>query len=632
MLLNPRRSAHATIRGYLYQTCLGVLRWLDLEPNEILLCEGDEDLDRFLLGGGSVSEQVKAYTGGLSLSDRAVLESLGNFLRSYVALRRRGETRSFVFTTTAHEKKRRNKGLDFDLLEAWKEGKRTKKVVNSVRSLLKPKKSEKHSKETTEAIAWLDAEPESWKSFMDAVEWSFDAPDLDAVRDRIKSRLALRDDTKLLSAKIFRDRLIARVLDASIQSQPQDRTLTSRILSDVIGTAERDLGEWVKTPEADRLRTVFDELKQVQRLLHDHTAKLPEKASPGKLLTAAYEVIPFDEAGRCEELDFLTLWCEGNERRSVLLLTGEGGSGKTRLMIEWCRHLRHQGWHAGFLRQDREAEDLDSLLEGSASRLVVLDYAETRLGVLEPMLLKMGLAAEGQGPKLRLVLLARRKTDWWENLSHRSGREIEDLLLGSPEPRTITPLIPKDTADREKAFRVATDGFSVQLDLKVPKDLHIPDLSKGKFDRVLYLHMAALAALRGERIETAESALEQTLAHEQFFWRNRVSDLGLDRSLTSLMNKAVEPAVAAVTLVGGARTLQHAQALLDRVLKDLPLQPHHPATILGLLIDLYAGSRGADGRYIDPLQPDLLGEELVAEALNRNGELLGRILDGADSE
>jgi hypothetical protein len=111
-LLNPRRSAHATIRGYLYQTCLGVLRWLELKPNEILLCEGDEDLDRFLLGGEAVSEQVKAYTGGLGLSDQPVVESLGNFLRSYVALRRRGETRRFVFTATADEKKKRI-GIEF---------------------------------------------------------------------------------------------------------------------------------------------------------------------------------------------------------------------------------------------------------------------------------------------------------------------------------------------------------------------------------------------------------------------------------------------------------------------------------------------------------------------------------------
>ena len=45
-LRRPERSAHATIRGYLYQTCLGVLRWLDLEDEETLVVEGDEDLDR----------------------------------------------------------------------------------------------------------------------------------------------------------------------------------------------------------------------------------------------------------------------------------------------------------------------------------------------------------------------------------------------------------------------------------------------------------------------------------------------------------------------------------------------------------------------------------------------------------
>src|SRR6185295_13624484 len=105
-LLDERRSAHASIRGYLYQTCLGVLRWLDLQPNEILLCEGDEDLDRFLLGGGAVSEQVKAYTGGLSITDSVVRDSLRNFLRSYVTLRQRGKDRKFVFTTTAAYEKR----------------------------------------------------------------------------------------------------------------------------------------------------------------------------------------------------------------------------------------------------------------------------------------------------------------------------------------------------------------------------------------------------------------------------------------------------------------------------------------------------------------------------------------------
>ena len=48
-LVQPRRSAPATIYGYLYQTCLGVLRWLNLADNEVLIFEGNEDLDRLIL-------------------------------------------------------------------------------------------------------------------------------------------------------------------------------------------------------------------------------------------------------------------------------------------------------------------------------------------------------------------------------------------------------------------------------------------------------------------------------------------------------------------------------------------------------------------------------------------------------
>ncbi len=69
-LVRPERSAHAAIRGYLYQTCLGVVRWLDLADDETLVVEGDEDLDRLLRDGtgprqAGVSEQVKDLGSGL---------------------------------------------------------------------------------------------------------------------------------------------------------------------------------------------------------------------------------------------------------------------------------------------------------------------------------------------------------------------------------------------------------------------------------------------------------------------------------------------------------------------------------------------------------------------------------------
>ncbi len=617
-LLDERRSAHASIRGYLYQTCLGVLRWLDLQPNEILLCEGDEDLDRFLLGGGAVSEQVKAYTGGLSITDRVVRDSLRNFLRSYVALKRqRGETRKFVFTTTAYEKKRRD-GVDFALLKKWKEGNRTSKVVGRVRSLVKPAKNDPKKKEVEEARTWLDEEAEGWKGFMDAIDWSFDAPDLDGIRQTIRNRLASQADTRILPAGNLLDRLIVRVLEAHIKKEPRDRALTRKDLSDLIDTARTDIGTWAASHMAARIRAVFDEVGQIKRLLHPNTDRLPPNASPGKLLTAAYEVIPFDENGRREELDLLASWCNQAENQSVLLLTGEGGSGKTRLMIEWCRRLRHQGWHAGFLRKDRDEGEIDPLLEGSAPRLVVVDYAETRLGVVQPLLLKMGLASDGEGPKLRVVLLARRQADWWESLP-RIDRPVEDLLLRSPKPQPITALLPTNPAERQRSFDTAVQGFAWQLDRKAPADLHIPDLTRTEFGRALYLHMAALAALQGEQIETAEDALEQTLAHERRFWQRQAEDL----------TEALEAAVAAVTLVGGTATSSQAQVLLARALQPFALQQREVRTVQRVLRDLYYGS---GERYLDPLQPDILGEQLIAEALAKDDGLLGRVLDEATSE
>jgi len=366
-LLRPERAAHATIGGYLYQICLGVQRWLEIGPEEVLLCEGDEDLDRRILGGGGVSEQVKVSSDGFGLSDRVVRESLRNFLVSYVALREQGETRRFLFTTTGSARRARG----FDLLAAWKNGSRGPKVIAGVRKLLAKREADEKKvrrAEVKKALAWLNAAPDGWPGFLDAVEWTFGAPDLEGVRGEIGKRLAERADARLLPAEELTNRLVAAVSHASSQREPRDRVLTRQSLSNLLDELREELGHWIQSPEGRRLRAVFDEVREVRRLLDDGTLPLPEDPSPGKLLTAAYEVIPFNEGGRREDLEFLEGWCNGELRRSVLLLTGEGGSGKTRLLIEWCRRLRHQGWHAGFLLKERGAGDLDPLLDGARPR------------------------------------------------------------------------------------------------------------------------------------------------------------------------------------------------------------------------------------------------------------------------
>jgi tetratricopeptide (TPR) repeat protein len=631
-LLHPERAAHATIRGFLYQTCLGVLRWLELAADEILICEGDEDLDRLIRGGGGISEQVKAYSGSLGLADRAVSDSLRNFFLAYVALCRRGENRRFRFITTARQKRLR--GSDrLDVLREWQAGERGAELVGAVRNLLADLDPlaaggavGKHGKEVEESLAWFDAAPERWRGFLDAVEWSFDAPDLTRVRQEIRNRLSVRESARHLPGETLVDRLIAELLDASSRKDVRERLRTAADLERLLAAAGADLASWAASPEALQIRTVFDELHQIGRLLHDNTAQLPPNPGPGKLLTAAYEVVPFEEDGRRSELEMLETWCGAAEKRSVLLLTGAGGSGKSRLLIEWCRRLRHQGWHAGFLRSDRGATDLDPLLEGVAARLVVVDYAETRLGVVEPLLLKMGLEDQGRGPKMRLVLLARQAADWWDRLSKSPERAIEDLLLRSPERVPITPLV-EDADGRQRAFTQAVAAFAWQLGLPVPESLPLPDLKAEKdLDRALYFHMAALAALSGERIETGHDALRQTLRHERQFWHGQVADLGLDGSLGTAMIDGLEPAVFAVTLAGGAREAAHARSLIERVIPPGRLRPDLLDAMVRFLRRLYGGSAEDGSRWLEPLQPDVLGEELVAECLARDESLLTRFL------
>ncbi|MBI4869001.1 MAG: hypothetical protein HY816_18835 [Candidatus Wallbacteria bacterium] len=122
-LADEKRSAHASIRGYLYQATLGALRWLDLRASEVLVLEGSEDLDRLLLGDdGSVQsvvlEQVKDWKANLGVGDRAMRRTVRLFARTFRELTEKGQRPRFLFTTTAGRRRPRD-GRDW--LVSWKQ-------------------------------------------------------------------------------------------------------------------------------------------------------------------------------------------------------------------------------------------------------------------------------------------------------------------------------------------------------------------------------------------------------------------------------------------------------------------------------------------------------------------------------
>jgi hypothetical protein len=339
----------------------------------------------------------------------------------------------------------------------------------------------------------------------------------------------------------------------------------------------------------------------------------PEVSPPGALLRAEYQVVPFH--GREREMSDLFSWCMDEAPVRVRLYTGPGGMGKTRLVLELASQMRHEGWRAGFLEATISSEEIGRMLDPPAGRLLlVVDYAETRRDLLIPLL--RNLYQIERGP-VRLILLARAALDWWEQLKvERQG--IGELLSGPATSRhSIAPLA-LSTEQRAEAFRTAAWAFAERLEL--PSPAQVPkDLDANYFERIMLLHMAALMTVEGGSFQQEDEVLDFILQAERKHWRK----LAQVRGIPSDGISGISRAMAAVTLGGGIDSEQHALEALRALHSLSSMSEDVLIRIARLLHEAYAGKR-----WIEPIQPDLLGEHLVQREMEAGGtdELLDLVL------
>lgn len=360
-------------------------------------------------------------------------------------------------------------------------------------------------------------------------------------------------------------------------------------------------------------------------ILSSGTADLPTDPSPSQLLMPTYQVVQFYKPGRTAELADLEAWCTTGGDVRGRLIHGPGGYGKTRLAIEWTRILREQEWAAGFLRAGAAADWFARLLALGMPVAVVIDYAESHAGLrglLEPVL--RYTQAEGAKTRVRVLLLARGVGDWWDALV-ASDDVLREFFL-EISPVVIEPLA-EVSGDRVEVFRAAVRDFAAKRKRPTPGDLP-DDLADSSFDRVLYLHMAALALVdsldfrspRPGRTTEEEMLMDAILQHEERFWDER--QIRNDRTRRIQIEQA-RLLVVAATLRGGLPTREVATAVAASVLGAA----HEPLVML--LHDIY-GASGHGGHavaYLGPLEPDLLGEGMVRRVYDRVNERPANIVE-----
>lgn len=245
--------------------------------------------------------------------------------------------------------------------------------------------------------------------------------------------------------------------------------------------------------------------KELQALLGPGTEPPPPEHGPVALLNARHALVDFFEPLHAEVLQDLRSWCDEEEALSVRLFHGAAGSGKTRLFIEAAQRLRGQDWRAGFLHEAVEPERFEALLASASERptLVVIDRAES-LPQLGALLLSVAHRRKAGGSgRFRLVLIARETGGWWELLQRRS-LELRKLLK-ERLPTEIAAIAP---SRRAAVFEHAAVKFASLLGRVLPPSTGVP--ADSRFDRVLFLHMAALAAVLG-RPFTPEAVREALL-------------------------------------------------------------------------------------------------------------------------
>ena len=114
-------------------------------------------------------------------------------------------------------------------------------------------------------------------------------------------------------------------------------------------------------------------LERVKPVVRRHIPK--SQRSPGHLLDAQRQMVPFHT--RAEQRP-LAAWLACEELVSVILVSGPGGYGKTRLARQWAAGAAKDGWEVlhATCRSGPTCNDDAILAVPRASRLVIIDYAD----------------------------------------------------------------------------------------------------------------------------------------------------------------------------------------------------------------------------------------------------------------
>ncbi len=388
----------------------------------------------------------------------------------------------------------------------------------------------------------------------------------------------------------------------------------------------------------ERIATAFDDpvfCRVLKEALGEEPALVPVRAGRGPALPLTFDVldsnaevwnafslgrfsphnprVPF--LGRQQELAALDAFlAEQKSPFAWWLITGGGGAGKTRLALRICRDAYRRGWQTGFLPDN--SASLKSILASidnwcpEVPTLIVADYVLKHITDFRTLTSRLAWRHDDL-PPIRLLLLEREADERFDRQFLGSDQKDRGKIIGARHaaPISLTELTEADIWTLVEGCPWRSDGKRVAL----AQDEFFTRLGRlDKWRRVLVAMILADALAEApERggLGGLEDVLRELLRRErEHLWPTELAVAGHRVGETG-----ADVAIAFATMINGLgseefQTLKekYYQAISPQILPFCALAIGKPFT--------------RQRKKLERLEPDLIGEFFVLEALQRDPE------------
>ncbi|WP_263054117.1 P-loop NTPase family protein [[Curtobacterium] plantarum] len=415
LLGHLNRSAHASIRGYLTQLLYTAELWMDLADNEVLVIEGREDIDRFIIGEDRCVKplnetQLKDLGKSINIRSESVWTTLFNFIVSYRFHCTQGNSVKFVMAATSELKKQRiasetriretDSGavldLEIEVIPQWygisglsgdAQIQSTGKLAQAVNKLFEyhlkvlltdndaeMTAASKHANEVSESLQWMN-EQGAWLDFFLSVSWQFNLENTEQTFHTLTEKIANRHDIHDLPASDLARAFLYHVLQSATKERAMLRCLDVPLRNQIISNSDEELKIWAKRTGLVHLENwqlsfsgeIQEHGKRIRQLEESVIPLLPDIEADNKCISqftsAARKRIRFDIHGYTLPRT-LALQALGEALKdcNTVVLRGASGAGKSALVRKYTESLEAVGgitlWIGGSYL---ECQDLHSL-------------------------------------------------------------------------------------------------------------------------------------------------------------------------------------------------------------------------------------------------------------------------------